>query len=175
MTGWIVVASALLGGFLYFFIERKEYGCWSFEFSAWCLSFIFALMAGLISFVLLLILSSVLPSEEKLYREQEISALKDTTRLQGQAYLFTSIVNDTDYYHYISSTPRGINKEKAEIKNSYIIENNDIKPMVKIYRNEYKWSLAKWVYGKEAWGARIYEFYVPEGTVISNYYDVGVE
>lgn len=37
------------------------------------------------------------------------------------------------------------------------------------------WTLAKWIYGKQAWGSYVYEFYVPEGTVISNYYDVGVE
>lgn len=171
----IIIVSALLGGFLFLWAERREYGYWDFDFSACLMAFVFSIVGMAASFLLLLILSGVFPSEERLYKEQEISALKDTTRIQGQAYLFTSTVNETEYYHYITTTPRGINKAKAEIKNSYIIEDNNVKPTVKIYRNEYTWALAEWIYGKQAWGSNVYEFYVPEGTVISNYYDVGVE
>lgn len=104
MADWIITVSALLGGFLFFLIEHRKYGFWDFSFSEWLMAFIFGIVGAAVSFLLLLILSGFFPSEEKLYKEQEISALKDITRLQGQAYLFTSTVNETDYYHYITTT-----------------------------------------------------------------------
>lgn len=172
---WIIGVLTILGMAVYFMIEKNEYGYWDFSISAWCITIPIGILSFLLSFILMMGVSLILPSEERLYKEENIQALKDTTRIQGQAYLFTSTVNETDYYHYITKTPRGISKAKADIKDSFIIEDNSVAPSVKIYRNEYTWKISGWLFGDEAWGKDIYEFYVPEGTVIADYYDVGVE
>lgn len=106
-------------------------------------------------------------------------ALKDNANLSGTFFLGTGSVNETDYYYYIvREEGKGYCVNKLSIGgNVYLdyLNSNDCEydePCLVYYYDEwdskvlrfFAWSPPNW-----------HTFYVPEGSIIENYYEVDLE
>lgn len=105
---------------------------------------------------------------KEIVEEQELCALKDTTSIEGQKYLFSGYIDENLVCRYIVSTERGKHIEELNTENVYINEGN-YKPIVKTHNVQ----LAKdWYYwfAHDAFVDGYYvEFFVPENTVTTEY------
>ena len=106
-------------------------------------------------------------------------ALKDSSNITGSFFLGTGSVDETDYYHYIvKEEGKGYIVEKLVV-NDYVYldylnsENCEYdEPCLVYYHDEwdnkvlrfFAWSPINW-----------HTFYIPEGSIIENYYEVDLE
>ena len=106
-------------------------------------------------------------------------ALKDNSNLSGSFFLGTGSVNETDYYYYIvKEEGKGYCVNKLSTSNSVYLDYLNSKnceydePCLVYYYDEwdskalrfFAWSPPNW-----------HTFYIPEGSIIENYYEVDLE
>lgn len=100
-----------------------------------------------------------------------IIALKDNSNIHGHIgggiFVTSGYINESMYYYCMESTEQGKHMIKIEAEKSYIIETNDICPMIikqKAYNLDKR--LDFWLDSSSEYK---YIIYVPEGTVDANY------
>ncbi len=127
--------------------------------------------ATLLAFVVVLIPSSImseyLPVEQELIETVEVSALKDSSVVEGHSYLFSDYANEEQSYFYMSNGEYGKHMDSIPAQNAYIIENNDETPRIEKYEAGWKskgWYLLGWPIGED-----INKIYIPEGSVTTDY------
>lgn len=106
-------------------------------------------------------------------------ALKDNSNLSGTFFLGTGSVDETDYYYYIiKEEGKGYCVNKLSTSNSVYLDYLNLEnceydePCLVYYYDEwdskalrfFAWSPPNW-----------HTFYVPEGSIIENYYEVDLE
>ena len=127
----------------------------------------------LLTFVSSLIISSCVEVDQNLYKTIEVSALKDNSVIEGRSYLVSGYVNEEQSYYYMCDGEYGKYMDSISAKNSYIVENNDETPRVEKYEASWKndlWYLLGWPKDRG-----INKIYVPEGSVIVDYYSIDME
>ena len=106
-------------------------------------------------------------------------ALKDNSNLSGTFFLGSGSVNETDYYYYIvREEGKGYCVQKKAINNyTYLdyLNSEDCEydePCIVYYYDEWDSKILRFF----AWSpANWHTFYVPEGSIIENYYEVDLE
>lgn len=63
---------------------------------------------------------------------QNIVALNDSSKIEGQQYLFSGYINESLVYRYVIETERGKHIEECKADNGYIKEENVNNPYVEI-------------------------------------------
>ena len=106
-------------------------------------------------------------------------ALKDNSNLSGTFFLGSGSVNETDYYYYIvREEGKGYCVKKKAINyytyldylNAEDCEYDE--PCLAYYYNQWDSKILRFfAWSPENW----YTFYVPEGSIIENYYEVDLE
>lgn len=175
----ILLTVGVIGGFLFGLIDGGDF----------CLGLLSSilgfLMAALIS---MFICGLVIPiaanavgathSIEKV-EVTPLYALKDNSNLSGTFFLGSGSVNETDYYYYIvREEGKGYCIQKKAINNyTYLdyLSSEDCEydePCLAYYYDEWDNKILRFfAWSPENW----HTFYVPEGSIIENYYEVDLE
>lgn len=106
-------------------------------------------------------------------------ALKDNSNISGTFFLGSGSIDETDYYYYIiREEGKGYCVQKKAINNyTYLDYLNSEgceydKPCVVYYYDEWDSKILRFfAWSPENW----HTFYVPEGSIIENYYEVDLE
>lgn len=106
-------------------------------------------------------------------------ALKDNSNLSGTFFLGSGSVNETDYYYYIvREEDKGYCIRKKAINNyTYLdyLSSEDCEydePCLAYYHDEWDNKILRFfAWSPENW----HTFYVPEGSIIENYYEIDLE
>lgn len=126
-----------------------------------------SLLVTIIYFCLMFFVSMFPETEEFLQEEKEIYALKDNNAVSGNFFLASGNISEEPYYFFIEGTERGKIMNKISVDNSYLNE-GAYKPHIKVYGHRYISDVWNWMFA-EAWGTEVYEFYIPEGTVTTDF------
>ena len=98
-----------------------------------------------IVFFSFIILYPIEKPEDKIYK---LISLFNDREVEGNFFLGTGSIGETEYYYSFIQTEKGIKRFKADVSRSYIIEDTN-EPYVRIKKN-----------------GRQYDFHVPAGTII---------
>ena len=175
----ILFTIGIIGGFLFGLINDGDL-CLGFLGSV--AGFLFAVLISMIVCGLIIPIAADAVGATHSIEKIEVTplyALKDNSNLSGTFFLGSGSVNETDYYYYIiREEGKGYCVQKKAI-NNYIyldyLSSEDCEydePCLAYYYDEwdnkilrfFAWSPANW-----------HTFYVPEGSIIENYYEVDLE
>lgn len=171
IVGFILIIGCFLGHFIY---QYRMYHTLIIDGEEIVVGILTALV-GMVFYIVILLALSAIPSSDYVVKESyELKAVTDKTALTGESFLFSTRIDDYDYYSYLISTPQGITKNKVDVDDAFIHEFNGV-PRVDVLQKEYTNKFARWFFTPDAWGSDIYKFYLPEGSVTSNFYKIGVE
>lgn len=177
LTGILIIGFIIVG----FIAGLISYGSFSEGFAGACLGCIFG---GLLSLFLCALafpcaLSFANPETKcEVISVQELAALKDESDVRGDFFLGCGTIEKTQYIYYISyEEGKGYMTRKENANYAYIdyITREGCeyeKPVKVVYREDYAnpfyrfitWSIGDWT-----------TFYVPEGSVLENYYSIDLE
>lgn len=104
--------------------------------------------------------------------KQEIVALKDNFGIEGVHFLFSGYVNDELKYTYLYDTEYGLAYNSVDAKSSFVVEylaDDTRMPYVIKSHREKKSPIFKFLFLMEPTSDYSYTFYLPEGSVITNY------
>lgn len=104
----------------------------------------------------------------------EVMAVADNVGVEGQVYLYRGYIKDTLSYYYIAETEFGLKTFSVNADDSYINYTNK-RPYVIIYEEKYTNEFLSWMFGMDNTGAQRYVFYLPEGSVITDSYEIDLE
>ena len=136
--------------------------------------FVFGFFLSIFGFVIgaLLILiggglvGCALPQEE-VCQTYDLVALQDNIGVEGHKYLFNGYIEDKLKIRYIINTEKGKHIQTIDdISNVYINDNSKI-AQLKVYEHKFKYDWFNWI--GVVLESQKYVFYVPEGTIITNY------
>lgn len=119
---------------------------------------------------------STLPEDTRVIEicgDENLIALKDNFQVNGTAFIFTSVVDENLKYSFLYETDMGIKSYSVNADNSYIkyINANET-PHVQHWKEVSANKLFNWLFMP---GASHWTFYLPEGSVIENTYEVDLE
>ena len=175
----ILFTIGIIGGFLFGLINDGDL-CLGFLGSV--AGFLFAVLISMIVCGLIIPFAADAVGATHSIEKVEVTplyALKDNSNLSGTFFLGSGSVNETDYYYYIvREEGKGYCVQKKAINNyTYLdyLSSEDCEydePCLAYYYDEwdnkilrfFAWSPANW-----------HTFYVPEGSIIENYYEVDLE
>lgn len=128
------------------------------------LSFIIFIVLGFITFFL------TISVEQELYLKEHavIYAIENTTNMGGRFFLGSGGFSTKREYYYLGDYKNGKKVYQASQADSYVIEDNDQTPNVKIYKSEFRnrWlrkNIPNFFYEKE------YKFTIPEDSIEYDY------
>lgn len=104
----------------------------------------------------------------------EVMAVADNVGIEGQVYLYRGYIEDTLSYYYIAETEFGLKTFSANADDSYINYTNK-RPYVIVYEEKYTNEFLSWMFFTDSTGAQRYVFYLPEGSVITDSYEIDLE
>ena len=102
----------------------------------------------------------------------EIVALSDNVGVEGQVYLRRGYIEDKLSYYYIVDTQFGLKADSVSADKCYIKYTND-KPYMVTYKETIKNGFVRWAFGDIS--STRYTIYLPEGSVITDYYEIDLE
>lgn len=148
----------------------KSFGVSDLEdfFVSGLLGFFSALFTTLIATLLLVAVAYAPNSQYNLEETVDITAMKDNSRTNGSFYLFGGTVSEKDYYYYMTETSEGLKRDKVNVDYSTVNE-VDGNPKVEIYKSKYTNAIARWYFGETSPRNAKYVFYVPPGTVTTQF------
>ena len=175
----ILFTVGIIGGFLFGLVDGGDF-CLGLLGSV--AGFLFAVLISMIVCGLIIPIAADAAGATHSIEKVEVTplyALKDNSNLSGTFFLGSGSVNETDYYYYIiREEGKGYCIQKKAINNyTYLdyLSSEDCEydePCLAYYYDEwdnkilrfFAWSPANW-----------HTFYVPEGSIIENYYEVDLE
>ena len=175
--GSIIVLGCIISGF---FI-----GCFEYEIAEGFLTAILGAFVGLalsiaVCGLIVPCIGDITNAEKQVevVSVQELSALKDNDGIYGNFFLGSGKVESTQYLYYISyEDGKGYMTNKINANYAYIDYLNREgceydKPVKVQYKEDYKSKVLKWCsWCPSDWTT----FYVPEGSVLENYYSIDLE
>lgn len=140
------------------------------------------LIAALIGIIVALLISmlgagimSVWADTEWVETNQvEVVAVADNLGVEGQVYLYRGYIKDTLSYYYIAETEFGLKTFSVNADDSYINYTSK-RPYMVIYEEKYTNEFWSWMFFMDSTGAQRYVFYLPEGSVITDSYEIDLE
>jgi hypothetical protein len=174
MIIFIIIGIALIIGIIHCICERYCY-----DFFDHCFTLFLILVVGvLVGFTIFLTGHSITePSMKEAIIEvnqtQEIIAMKDNFITSGNRFITSGYVDKKLKYFYIIDTPRGRIIETVDANKSYIkyIGENET-PYMEYWIGKHSNSILYWLFGSSTRG---YTFYIPDGSVIENIYEINLE
>lgn len=100
---------------------------------------------------------------------QNIVALNDSSKIEGQRYLFSGYINESLVYRYIIETEKGKHIEECKADNGYIKEENINNPYVEIHTYTFKHDWCYLFAININYVENYSVFHVPGGTVTNEY------
>ena len=117
----------------------------------------------LLAVLILLSLASI-TSCGMLSSYQEIVSIRQDSQVIGNFFLGSGSIDSIEYYYFYFKSGDGYELGKQPIKNTVIIERNNVSPHIeRIKDNWFSSSAITEIYGKSA------KIYVPEGTILMNF------
>lgn len=114
------------------------------------------------------IIGGSLPTVENI-NTQNIVALNDSSKMEGQRYLFSGYINESLVYRYVIETENGKHVEECKADNGYIKEETINNPYVEIHTYTFKRGWCYWFAININCVKNYSTFYVPSGTVTNEY------
>ena len=173
----IIVISMIIAIIILVCVEIKEWGISWRIFEGIGLGFLVGLLCG---FLLLLFgnaFCSCITEKDMVIdtiETTELIALKDNYTLEGEAFLFSSTINEDLTYTYLYNIPnKGITTESIKATNAYLnyISENEkpyIQKITEIPRS-------KILYYLFLCDNTYYSIYLPQGSIIENVYEINLE
>lgn len=130
---------------------------------------LFGLLLFLLGGTLAVAVGDILPDNAKIFEktgEQYIVALKDSQNVNGKMFILGGNVNADLYYYYAKETDYGLKTSKKEASQCYVVY-TDEQPKIETYS---VMEFNRWYYYIFAIPMDdYYVFYVPEGTVTTEF------
>lgn len=104
---------------------------------------------------------------KEITNKQEICALNDTSKVEGQKYLFSGYVDEKLVYRYVIETKKGKCIKECKSDNTYLKE-KDCNPYIETHEYTLKKDWQGW-FGIRSIPDTYRVFYVPENTVTNEY------
>lgn len=104
--------------------------------------------------------------------QTHIVSLSDGTSVEGKIYLHRGYVKETLSYYYIIETEYGYKAETALADKAYIKYTNR-QPYVIKYKETISNDFVRWAFGDI--DNVNYTFYIPEGSIATDYYNIDLE
>lgn len=151
-------------------LTMLNFGVFDFEdfLVSGLLGFLFGLLTTLLATIILIGIAYLPNNEYNLVETVKITAMKDNSRTSGSFYLFGGTVSETDYYYYMTETGKGLKRDKVDVEHSTINEVAE-NPKVEIYKSQYTNAFIRWYFGETSPRDAKYVFYVPPGTVTTQF------
>ena len=126
------------------------------------------MIACMVGFVLQLslVVSGFIPTEKRLVSEIPLVSIKDRNGFEGSFYILGGSIGDTSYYQYYYMTQGGGYKRgkiNADYSDVTIIETDDGKPTIKIYKTSLEKSYECWFIPLD--NPKAYVFTIPKGSI----------
>ena len=175
----ILFTIGIIGGFLYGLIDGGDF---FLGILGSVIGFLFANLISVLVCGLVIPMAADAVGAKQSIEKVEVTplyALKDNSNLSGTFFLGSGSVDETDYYYYvIREEGKGYYVQKKAI-NNYIyldyLNSEDCEydePCLVYYHNQWDNKILRFfAWSPENW----YTFYVPEGSIIENYYEVDLE
>lgn len=169
----IICGLAFMIGFLFY--DHTVYR--SIDFGDVLISILMGILGCLFGLIPLLIGNQVFITDDMglvNHEQVELIALKDNYQIESTTFLFTSIADSELKYTYLYEVPekgvtaKSVSADKAYIK--YIDESQT--PYVQKWETRSKSMLINWLFCPGEYG---YTFYLPQGSVVENVYEVDLE
>lgn len=161
---WIIIlgASLFLGWSL---MDKEHIKYWgAIEYVLMGTTVLMGVLVGIL--LIVLPVDYLLPKTEKYAESIEITALKDSSNVEGSFYLGSGYIDEEQYYYYMTDTNKGKKMEKVLAEDSYIKEvDGEVK--LDIYELEYNF-IGKVLMFFNSSGYE-YIFNVPKDTVTTEF------
>lgn len=175
----ILFTVGIIGGFLFGLLDGGDFCLGLLGSVAGCLSAV--LISMLVCGLLIPIIADAAGATHSIEKVEvtPLYALKDNSNLSGTFFLGSGSVDETDYYYYIiKEEGKGYCVQKKAINNyTYLdyLSSEDCEydePCLAYYYDEWDNKILRFfAWSPENW----HTFYVPEGSIIENYYEVDLE
>ena len=178
MILFIILIGCILGFAIWGFCEewygRFEWSCIWNSLLGGVLGAFGGILIGLIVFLIGNICCSPCNGPIEIQETTELVALKDNQGIEGYGFLFSGGVNDKLKYYYIYDEPqRGLTTDSVNADISYIrYVDEGTQPYMEEWVQRHENKVLWWLFGAEETG---YTFYLPEGSVIQDYYQIDLE
>jgi uncharacterized membrane protein YraQ (UPF0718 family) len=176
MVAWII--GAIIAIIILIACIRDEYFFdnifWRIFFGTLVAILIGIIVAFLISALGACIMSVCADTEWVETNQVEVIAVADNVGVEGQIYLYRGYVEDALSYYYIAETEFGLKTFSANADDSYINYTSK-QPYMIIYEEKYTNEFLSRMFGVDNTGAQRYVFYLPEGSVITDSYEIDLE
>jgi hypothetical protein len=167
MLFWIIPLITFVAALVYWIFVEEEF------LLGLLISILSAILALLVTFLLGCGIIGCCDTEWVETNTTEIVALSDAAGLEGQIYLRRGYIEDKLSYYYIVDTQFGLKADSVSADKCYIKYTND-KPYMVTYKETIKNGFVRWAFGDIISSTR-YTIYLPEGSVITDYYEIDLE
>ena len=178
MIFFIVLIGCALGFAIWGFCEERydrfEWSCvWHSLFGAF-LGALLGTLIGLLVFLLGNVCCSPCNGPIEIQKTTELVALKDNQGIEGYGFLFSGGAKDELKYYYIYNEPqKGLTTDSVDADDSYIkYVAEGTPPYMEEWVQRHESKVLWWLFFAEETG---YTFYLPEGSVITDYYNIDLE
>lgn len=162
----IIPLIVFIGFWLYLGIAEDMWG------SGFAIAFYVATLAFLITMFFGVVVVETADCDWVEISTTEVAAFSDSVGIKGRTYLGRGYVEDTLSYFYVLDTPCGMTVKQVTAEQCYI-KYTDKAPYVVAYEARTKNGFIRWAFGNS--GKKSYTFYLPEGSVITDYYNIDLE
>lgn len=167
MLWWIIPVAAYIIGFIIALVAGVD-----FE-----IALVFGAICAFVVFLIIALVAAIVAANSDMewveVSKTPIVALSNNVGIQGRTYLRSGYVEDTLSYYYITETDMGLKTHKVNANNSYIKYTTE-QPYMITYKLTYTNDFVIWAFGNCADSTR-YTFYLPEGSVITDYYNIDLQ
>lgn len=109
--------------------------------------------------------------DEQLVDTIELVTLEDNFGVQGSAYLFSTQIDNELKYTYLYESTRGLTTGTIDADDAYLRDNAE-NPRIEIYEEHHPNVILDWLFWP---GGTFYVIYVPEGSIVTNSYNVDLK
>ena len=109
--------------------------------------------------------------DEQLVETIELVTLEDNFGVQGSAYLFSTQIDNELKYTYLYESTRGLTTGTIDADDAYLRDNAE-NPRIEIYEEHHPNVILDWLFWP---GGTFYVIYVPEGSIVTNSYNVDLK
>ena len=161
-----VVIAVVIG--LYFWFSKGYY----FE------DFIYVPFSGVLGLLVGFLIMLLAPPcffntqfDEQLVETIELVTLEDNFGVQGSAYLFSTQIDNELKYTYLYESTRGLTTGTIDADDAYLRDNTE-NPRIEVYEEHHPNVILDWLFWP---GSTFYVIYVPEGSIVTNSYNVDLK
>lgn len=109
--------------------------------------------------------------DEQLVETVDLIALEDNFGVQGSAYLCSTQIDSELKYTYLYKSTRGLTTGTIDADDAYLRYDAQF-PHIEIYEEHHSNAILDWLFCS---GGTFYVIYVPEGSIVTNSYNVDLK